>query len=104
MVHQVVQGMADGSVPCDHAVLRRVSSLVNSLPALDSKLLANDLNSVRCFCFYNTCTNIQQEHADTLLVLLLSSMTKSGVALGDVLDKFYTAFDKPKRKSAAGGW
>lgn len=45
---------------------------------------------------------MSQEHADTLLVLLLSSLTKSGVALSDVLDKFYTAFDKPKRKTAAG--
>lgn len=46
VVHQVVKGMADGSIPHDHALLRRVSSLVNSMPALDGRLLAEDLNRV----------------------------------------------------------
>lgn len=46
VVQQVVKGMADGSIPRDHALLRRVSSLVNSMPALDAGLLAEDLNRV----------------------------------------------------------
>ncbi len=48
VVHEVIRGMAEGRVQRDHALLRRVSSLIHSMPALDESLLANDLHTV-CF-------------------------------------------------------
>jgi len=78
------------------ALLRKVHSLVSSLPAMDTPAFTQQLHT---------------EHNDALLVLLLATMTKGVSSVGDTLDKVLAAYDHKsgsaggvsRRRGAAGG-
>lgn len=63
----------------DHGIMRRIASLCNMLPAIDSPEFRQE--------FLN-------EYSDALLVAYLSSIMKASNAINELVDKFNLAFDK----------
>lgn len=82
MVQQLVQGISNGSVPYDHSLLRQVSALVSSLPAADTPEFRREATV---------------EHADTLMTVLLASITRGNAAAGEVADKHAAAYERQRR-------
>lgn len=86
LVQQVVQRMHSGQLPFHHSLVRKISSLVTSLPAMDSseftKAYLNDFN-------------------DTLLAIYLASMTKGVSAANEIVDKYALAYEKSGRRRMA---
>lgn len=63
LIQQLVQKMQSGELPFHHALARKVSSLLHSLPAMDSPEFS---------------TEYLTDYNDTLLAIYLASMTKVG--------------------------
>jgi COP9 signalosome complex subunit 6 len=84
-------GVRDGSIPTDHAALRQIKSLCNSLPAVNSSAqFSNDF---------------LQDYNDTMLVSYLSSITQGTGVVNEVIDKFQAAYDKhTRRRGIFQGW
>lgn len=88
LLEQVLVKMEAGEIPFDHSLVRKISSLVNSLPALDSPAFHNDY---------------VMSYSDTLLTIYLSSMTKGLHTLNEMVDKSLVAFEgKPRRRGGGG--
>lgn len=91
VLESYLAGVRDGSIPTDHAALRQIKSLCDSLPAVNSsaqfsKDFLNDYN-------------------DTMLVSYLSSITQGTGMANDVIDKFQAAYDKhTRRRGIFQGW
>mmetsp|Transcript_10797 Transcript_10797/g.25800 ORF Transcript_10797/g.25800 Transcript_10797/m.25800 type:complete len:189 (-) Transcript_10797:202-768(-) len=87
---QVVQAYLaatqDGTIPPDHAALRQIKSLCNSLPAVNMGTSAKFTE------------DFLSDYNDTLLVSYLSSITQGTGVVNDVVDKFQTAYDKHTRR------
>jgi COP9 signalosome complex subunit 6 len=67
----------------DHAILRRIASLCNMLPAIDSPEFRQE--------FLN-------EYSDALLVGYLTSIMKASNAINELVDKFNLAYDKHSQR------
>lgn len=74
-----------GEVPFPHAIVRQVSSLVHSLPALDTPAFHKDY---------------LVEYNDTMATLYLASVTKGVSGLNELVDKFMLAYEKIGRRRA----
>lgn len=85
LIQQLVQKMHSGQLPFHHSLARKISSLVSSLPAMDSSEFTKD--------FLN-------DYNDTLLAIYLASMTKGVSAANEVVDKYALAYDKSARRRA----
>ena len=72
-----------GTVPMDHALMRQIKSLCTQLPALDSPAFRDEF---------------LQDHANTLLITYLGTITKGTGTISEVIDKFSTAYDKHSRR------
>jgi len=72
-----------GKVPTDHGLLRKVVSLVNQLPAIDTQQFQQE--------FIN-------EYNDALLVTYLASMTKGSNTINEMIDKFNVTYDRSSRR------
>lgn len=75
-----------GEIPFHHGLVRKISSLVHSLPAMDSPDFNKD---------YLT------DYNDTLLAIYLASMTKGVSAANDIVDKFTLAYEKSSSRRRA---
>lgn len=80
-------GVQDGSIPYNHAVMRQVKSLCNSLPAVNTANKSNNFHA-----------DFMSDYNDTLLVAYLSSVTQGTGIANDVIDKFQVAYDKLSRR------
>jgi len=72
-----------GKVPVDHGLLRRVASLVNQLPAIDTQQFQQE--------FIN-------EYNDALMVTYLAAMTKGANNINEMIDKFNVTYDRSSRR------
>jgi len=72
-----------GKIPVDHGLLRRVQSLVNQLPAIDTAQFQQE--------FIN-------EYNDALLITYLASMTKGANTINEMIDKFNITFERSSRR------
>jgi len=72
-----------GKVPMDHGLLRRLVSLVNQLPAIDTQQFQQE--------FIN-------EYNDALMVTYLASMTKGANTFNEMIDKFNVTYDRGSRR------
>ncbi|KAL4855882.1 COP9 signalosome complex subunit 6a [Chlorella vulgaris] len=93
LLHQLLLKMQSGELPYDHELVRQASGLIKRLPAIDSQQFGQD---------YTT------EHNDTLLAILLSTITKGAAACNEIVDKCNMAFDRvslkgSSRKGGGGG-
>mmetsp|Transcript_16050 Transcript_16050/g.34706 ORF Transcript_16050/g.34706 Transcript_16050/m.34706 type:complete len:305 (-) Transcript_16050:43-957(-) len=86
LIQQLLQKMQSGEVPFNHALVRKMSSLVHSLPAMDSPQFSKD---------YLT------EFNDTMLTIYLSSMTKGVSMVNDIVEKYNVAYEKTGRRRGA---
>jgi COP9 signalosome complex subunit 6 len=71
------------NISIDHGLLRRISSLCNQLPTIDTPQFKEDF---------------LQEYNDALLIIYLASITKGCNSIYEIIDKFYIAFEKRARK------
>ncbi|KAF5827947.1 maintenance of mitochondrial structure and function-domain-containing protein [Dunaliella salina] len=87
LVQEVVSNMRLGSLPYHDALLRKVSSLVASLPTMDTEQFHSDY---------------LMELNDALLCLALATMTRGVAGCNDAVDKVMLAYDKAggRRKTA----
>lgn len=83
VILRYLKAVEAGSVPTDHALLRQIKSLCTQLPALDSPAFREEF---------------LQDHANTLLVTYLGTITKGTSVISEVIDKFSTAYDKHSRR------
>ncbi|KAL4439478.1 hypothetical protein ABPG77_008807 [Micractinium sp. CCAP 211/92] len=92
LLHQLLLKMQSGELPFDHGLVRQAAGLIKRLPAIDSQQFGAD---------YTT------DHNDTLLSILLATVTKGTAACNEVVDKCNLAFDrislKGGRKGGGGG-
>jgi len=80
---QFLEATKSGKVPRDHGLLRRIASLCNQLPAVDTQVFKQD--------FIN-------EYNDALLIAYLASMTKGTSATNELIDKFNATYEKHSRR------
>jgi len=78
-----LQASREGKLPRDHGLLRRLASLVNQLPAIDTAQFQQE--------FIN-------EYNDALLVTYLSTMTKGANGVNEMIDKFNVSYDRSSRR------
>eukprot|EP00029_Vermamoeba_vermiformis_P000889 TRINITY_DN11064_c0_g1_i1.p1 TRINITY_DN11064_c0_g1~~TRINITY_DN11064_c0_g1_i1.p1 ORF type:complete len:307 (-),score=117.14 TRINITY_DN11064_c0_g1_i1:104-1024(-) len=78
-----LEAVKAGKLPADQSVLRRLSSLVNLLPAIESANFNNEFLS---------------EYNDALLVTYLASITKTSNSMNEMIDKFNITFDRHTRR------
>ena len=72
-----------GKIPKEPSILRRLSTLVNQLPAIDSE---------------NFNLEFTNEYNDALLITYLASVTKGANGINDLLDKFNVINDRQSRR------
>jgi len=72
-----------GKIPTDHSLLRRIASLTNQLPAIDTQQFQQE--------FIN-------EYNDALLIAYLSTMTKGANTVNEMIDKFNVTFERSSRR------
>lgn len=80
-------GVQDGSIAYDHAAMRQIKSLCNSLPAVKASTSSSNFHA-----------DFMSDYNDTLLVAYLSSVTQGTGVANDVIDKFQVAYDKLSRR------
>eukprot|EP00877_Chromochloris_zofingiensis_P010803 jgi/Chrzof1/5977/Cz16g22120.t1 len=85
VLQQYMHQISSGEVPFPHAIVRQVSSLVHSLPALDTPAFHKDY---------------LVEYNDTMATLYLASVTKGVSGLNELVDKFMLAYEKIGRRRA----
>lgn len=78
-----LEAVKAGKLSADQSVLRRLSSLVNLLPAIESANFNNEFLS---------------EYNDALLVTYLASITKTSNSMNEMIDKFNITFDRHTRR------
>lgn len=82
-INELVSKVQSGEVAYPHALLRQISSLVHSLPAMNTAAFNKD---------YLT------EYNNTLLTIYLSTITKGVYTMNEIVDKFMIAYDKSARR------
>jgi COP9 signalosome complex subunit 6 len=85
-----LEGTRNGTIPIDHAALRQIKSLCNSLPAVNASASFTE--------------HFMSDYNDTLLTSYLSSITQGTGIVNDVVDKFQTAYDKHTRRRGIFQW
>jgi len=80
---KLLESMKSGKIPPNHSLLRRISSLTNLLPAIDSPAFRQE--------FLN-------EYNDALLVTYLAGITKTSSTLNEMIEKFNITFDRHSRR------
>eukprot|EP01118_Nematostelium_gracile_P003167 TRINITY_DN135_c0_g1_i1.p1 TRINITY_DN135_c0_g1~~TRINITY_DN135_c0_g1_i1.p1 ORF type:complete len:311 (-),score=85.11 TRINITY_DN135_c0_g1_i1:84-1016(-) len=83
ILQNYLEASRQGKVPKDHGLLRKVASLVNQLPAIDTKEFQQQ--------FIN-------EYNDALLITYLSAMTKGANGINEMIDKYNVTYDKSSRR------
>lgn len=82
-IQELVEQMQSGEVPFNHSIVRKISSLMHSMPAMDSAEFQRD---------YLT------DYNDTLLAVYLGTMTKGINSANEIVDKFSLAYEKTSRR------
>jgi len=78
-----IEATKGGKIPTDHGLLRRVASLANQLPAIDTAQFQQE--------FIN-------EYNDALMITYLASMTKGANSINEMIDKFNITFERSSRR------
>jgi len=78
-----LEAVKNGKAPRDQSILRRVASLCNQLPAIDTQSFKQD--------FLN-------EYNDALLITYLASITKGTNTTNELIDKFNSTYDRHSRR------
>eukprot|EP01114_Cavostelium_apophysatum_P005524 TRINITY_DN1668_c0_g1_i3.p1 TRINITY_DN1668_c0_g1~~TRINITY_DN1668_c0_g1_i3.p1 ORF type:complete len:322 (-),score=88.50 TRINITY_DN1668_c0_g1_i3:78-1043(-) len=84
---QYLEAAKSGKAPRDHGLLRRVASLSNQLPAIDTQNFKLD--------FLN-------EYNDALLIAYLATITKGTNATNDLIDKFNATYERHGARRRGG--
>jgi len=87
IILEFVKATKEGKIPMDHALLRRIASMTQLLPTMNTPAFREDF---------------LREYNDTLLVTYLASITKGTNALNELIDKHNMAQDHQHR--GRGGW
>lgn len=72
LLHEYVAGVAEGRVPHNHALLRKIAAFLRQLPPSDSAAFERELLA---------------EANDTLLMMLVTSMTHGVAQIQDMCDR-----------------
>lgn len=83
-----VSSVIAGSAPKDHAALRSLSALLASLPAIDHPEFREEFNA---------------EYADVQMTAYLASLTKSTLALNELVDKLVVMTSQRDGPMSMGG-
>jgi len=83
ILYAFIEASKSGKIPMDHSLLRRIQSLVNQLPAIDTAQFQQE--------FIN-------EYNDALLITYLASMTKGANTINEMIDKFNITFERSSRR------
>ncbi|CAM8992453.1 unnamed protein product [Rhodiola kirilowii] len=83
VLHQYLRAMEKGEVPCDHSLIRQMSSLLRRLPAIESEKFQDDF---------------LMEYNDTLLIAYLAMFTNCSSTMNELIDKFNVAYDRHTRR------
>jgi len=83
LLKQYLDVIKSGKVPVDQSLLRRIGSICDQLPAIDSASFKQD--------FIN-------EYNDALVITYLSSITKGTAATNDLIDKFNISYERVSRR------
>jgi len=78
-----LEATRSGKIQPDHGLLRRIASLVNQLPVIDTQQFQQE--------FIN-------EYNDSLMVTYLASMTKGANNINEMIDKFNATYDRGSRR------
>jgi COP9 signalosome complex subunit 6 len=78
-----LEAVKAGKVQPDHGLLRRIVSLVNQLPAVDTQQFQQE--------FIN-------EYNDALMITYLATMTKGANTINDMIDKFNVTYERNRRR------
>jgi len=82
MLQKYLEAVKTGATPKDHGVLRRIVSLCNQLPTIDTTQFKQDFMS---------------EYNDALMVTYLAAITKSAAAANELIDRFSVVQQKSRR-------
>ncbi|EGC37344.1 hypothetical protein DICPUDRAFT_150096 [Dictyostelium purpureum] len=74
-----LQAVKEKRLPYEHGILRKVKSLCNQLPTIDT---------------HDFKRSYLQEYNDVLLVTYLASITKTSASLNDTIDKYLVSHEK----------
>jgi len=85
---EFIQATKKGTIPVDHSLLRKIASMTQLLPCMDSPAFQE---------------NFLREYNDTLLVTYLATITKGTNTLNELIDKFSTAQDRHRSRGHGGG-
>eukprot|EP00887_Chlorella_sp_A99_P006064 scaffold22.g6064.t1 len=88
ILHKMLLMMQSGEVPFDHGLVRQAAGLINRLPAIDSPQFADGALA---------------EHNDTLLTILLSTLTKGAATCNELVEKCNVAYDRSSMKRVPKG-
>lgn len=83
VLYQYLLSMQNGDMPCDHSLLRQVSSLLRRLPTIESEKFQDDF---------------LMEFNDTLLITYLAMFTNCASTMNELVDKFNTAYERQSRR------
>jgi len=78
-----LEATKSGKIQADHGLLRRIASLVNQLPAIDTQQFQQE--------FIN-------EYNDALMITYLATMTKGANNINEMIDKFNATYDRGSRR------
>jgi len=78
-----LEATKNGKIPKDQGILRRIASLCNQLPAIDTEQFKHD--------FIN-------EYNDALLITYLATITKGTNATNELIEKFNATYEKHGRR------
>lgn len=87
VLHRFLQDVQTGKIKPDQKILREIKGMCHRLPTMDSEDFTDDFLA---------------EYNDALLVTYLSTITKGTHMIGDVVEKFNTAYG-PGSRSRMGG-
>jgi len=78
-----LEATKNSKVPIEYGLLRRIESLVNQLPAIDTSQFQQE--------FIN-------EYNDALVITYLATMTKGSNVINEMIDKFNVSYDRGARR------
>jgi len=78
-----LEAAKSGKAPKDYGLMRKIASLCNQLPAIDTDTFKGD--------FLN-------EYNDALLITYLATITKGNSATNELIDKFNATYEKHTRR------
>jgi COP9 signalosome complex subunit 6 len=80
---KILEAIKNGKVPKDQGLLRKIATLCNQLPAIDTPTFSRD--------FIN-------EYNDALMITYLASITKGEGAINELIDKFNVTYERHSRR------